>query len=39
MLRIEGDMVAVDMPALQDTEVNAYIQSTMSSAQYRCLST
>ena len=34
MLRIEGDMVAVDMPALQDTEVNAYIQSTMSPVQY-----
>lgn len=34
MLRIDGDMVAVDMPALQDTEVNAYIQSTMSPAQY-----
>lgn len=34
MLRIDGDMVAVDMPALQDTVVNAYIQSTMSPAQY-----
>lgn len=34
MLRIEGDMVAVDTPALQDTEVNAYIQSTLSPAQY-----
>lgn len=34
MLRIAGDMAAVNMPALQETEVEAFINSTMSNAQY-----
>ena len=34
MLRVEGDMVAVGMPSLQETEVDGFIKSTMSDAQY-----
>ena len=35
MLRVEGDMVAVGMPSLQETEVDGFIKSTMSDAQYK----
>ena len=35
MLRIAGDMVAITMSALQETEVDAFIRGTMSNAQYK----
>lgn len=34
MLRIAGDMVMLNTPPLQEIEVTAFIQSTMSDAQY-----